>query len=71
MKNVLPKKLLKEAVRKAREMENTVYEKRIMKNKKHIFSDKYRRKIEKIKKNRIKLSHFCHLRAYNKERITE
>lgn len=50
MKNVLPKKLLKEAVRKAREMENTVYEKRIMKNKKHIFSDKYRRKIEKIKK---------------------
>lgn len=50
-KNILSEKMLKEAAAKAIEIETSVYEKKIVRDKEHIFSDEYRRKIEKIKKS--------------------
>lgn len=47
-KDILPGTLLKEAVEKAREMETSVYEKKITQDEEHVFSDEYRQRMEKL-----------------------
>lgn len=47
-KTILPERLLKEAVKKACEMENLIYDEIIMQEEKHIFSDEFQRKMQAL-----------------------
>ena len=62
-KELLPDNLLKESLRKAQEMKNSVYERKIEQPEKHVFSEEYRIKI-KILEGKLEDEKEANIRNY-------